>query len=52
MMGSTNVENISSRRNSFGLGLHFCQQNKHTPLKKMIIRTTYKARILHVLNIK
>ena len=38
-----NVENISSRRNSFGLGPHFCQQNKHIPLKKMIIRTTCKA---------
>ena len=43
MMWSTNVENISSRRNSFGLGPHFCQQNKHIPLKKMIIRTTWKA---------
>ena len=43
MMWSTNVENILSRRNSFGLGPHFCQQNKHIPLKKMIIRTTCKA---------
>ena len=43
MMWSTNVENISSRRNSFGLGPHFFQQNKHIPLKKMIIRTTCKA---------
>ena len=42
-MWSTNVENISSRRNSFGLGPHFCQQNKHIPLKKMIIRTTCKV---------
>ena len=29
--------------NSFGLGPHFCQQNKHIPLKKMIIWTTCKA---------
>ena len=43
MMLSTNVANISSRRNSFGLSPHFCQQNKHIPLKKMIIRTTCKA---------
>ena len=43
MMRSTNVENISSRTNSFGVGPHFCQQNKHIPLKKMIIRTTCKA---------
>ena len=43
MMWSTNVENISSRRNSFGLGPYFCQQNKHIPLKKIIIRTTCKA---------
>ena len=43
IMWSTNVENISSRRNSFGLGPHFCQQNKHIPLKKMIIRTTCKV---------
>ena len=42
MMWSTNVENISSRRNSFGLGPHFCQQNKHISLKKMIIRNTCK----------
>ena len=28
-----NVENISSRRNSLGLGPHICQQNKHIPLK-------------------
>ena len=34
MTWSTNVENISSRRNSFGLGSHFWQQNKHIPLKK------------------
>ena len=38
-----NVKNISSRRNSFGLGPHFCQQNKHISLKKMIIWTTCKA---------
>ena len=43
MMWSTNVKNISSRRNSFGLGPHLCQQNKHIPLKKMITRTTCKA---------
>ena len=43
MMWSTNFENISSRRNSFGLGPHFCQQNKHILLKKMVIRTTGKA---------
>ena len=43
MIWCTNVENIWSRRNSFGLGPHFCQQNKHIPLKKMIIRTTCKA---------
>ena len=43
MMWSTNVENISRRRNSFGLDPHFCQQNKHIPLKKVIIRTTCKA---------
>ena len=43
MLGSTNVENISSRRNSFGLDLRFCQQNKHILLKKMILRTTCKA---------
>ena len=42
-MWSTNVENISSRRNNFGLGPHFCQQNKHIPLKQIIIRTTCKA---------
>ena len=33
-MWSTNVENISSQRNSFGLSPHFSQQNKHIPLKK------------------
>ena len=43
MMRSTNVEYMSGRRNSFGLGLHFCQQNKLIPLKKIIIRTTCKA---------
>ena len=43
MMSSTNVENISSRKNSFVLGPHFCPQNKHIPHKKMIIRTTCKA---------
>ena len=53
MMWSTNVENISSQRNSFGLGPQFCQQNKHIPLKKMIIRTTCKAvdcflKVVHV----
>ena len=42
-MIDTNVENILSRINSFGLGPHFCQQNKHILLKKMIIRTTCKA---------
>ena len=36
-------KNISSRRNSFGLSLHFRRQNKQIPLKKMIIRTTCKA---------
>ena len=40
IMWSTEVENISSRGNSFGLGAHFCQQNKHILLKKMIIRIT------------
>ena len=30
-----NVENISSRRNRFGLGPHFCQQNEHISIKKM-----------------
>ena len=29
-----NIENISSRRNSFGLGPHFCQQNEHVRLKR------------------
>ena len=43
MMWSTNVENMLSLRNSFGVGPHFCQQNKHISLKKMIIRTTCKA---------
>ena len=43
MTWSTQVENISSRGNSFGLGPHFCQQNKPVQLKKMIIRTTCKA---------
>ena len=56
MMRSTNVENISSRRNSFGLGPHFCQQNKHIPLKKMIMKPRAKlsivSRILRVLNIQ
>ena len=37
------TSNMSGRRNSFGLGLHFCQQNKLIPLKKIIIRTTCKA---------
>ena len=32
---SLNVENISSRRNNFGLGPHFCQQNEHLSVKKM-----------------
>ena len=41
MKWSTNVE--KSRRNSFGPGSHFCQQNKHIPLKRMILRTTCKA---------
>ena len=35
-----NVENISSRRNSFGLGPNFCQQNEHMSIKKMK-RTDY-----------
>ena len=56
MMWSTNVENISSRGNSFGLGPHFCQQNKHIPLKKMTIWTHAKlsivSRKLRVLNIQ
>ena len=43
VMWSTNVENILSRWNSFGLGPHCCQQNKHIPLKNMIIWTTCKA---------
>ena len=30
-----NVENISSRRNSFGLGPHFCEQNEHISVKTM-----------------
>ena len=34
---------MSSRKNSFGLGPHFSQQNKHIPLKKMILRTKSKA---------
>ena len=42
-MWFTNVENISIRSNSFGFGPHFCQQIKHTPLEKMMIRTTCKA---------
>ena len=29
-----NVENISSRKKSFGLGSHFCQQNEHISVKK------------------
>ena len=33
MMWSTNVENISSQRNSFGLSPQFFQQNKHTAEK-------------------
>ena len=40
---STSVENFSSWRNSFGPGPHFCQQNKHIPLEKMITWTTCKA---------
>ena len=40
---STSVENLSSWRNSFGPGPHFCQQNKHIPLEKMITWTTCKA---------
>ena len=54
MMWSTNVENISSQRNSFGLSPQFCQQNKHISLKKMIIRTTCKAVdcFLKVVNVK
>ena len=51
-----NVENISSRRNSFGLGPHFWQQNEHMSVKK---DETYGphgkllivSRILCVLNI-
>ena len=42
-MWSTNFEKISSRRNRFGLGPYFCEQIKHIPLKKVIIRTTCKA---------
>ena len=30
-----NVENISSRRNSFGLGPHFCQRNENILIKTM-----------------
>ena len=30
-----NVENISSRKKSSGLGSHFCQQNEHISVKKM-----------------
>ena len=30
-----NVENISSRRNSFGPSPHFCQQNEHISVKVM-----------------
>ena len=41
-----NVENISSRRNSFGLGLHFCQQNKHISVKK--ICETYRPRACQI----
>ena len=29
-----NVENISRRKKSFGLGSHFCQQNEHISVKK------------------
>ena len=43
LLWSTDFENISSWRNDFGLVPHFCQQNKHIPLKKMIRRTTCKA---------
>ena len=38
-----NVENISSRRNSFGIGPHFCQQNEHISVKKMKRTDTCKA---------
>ena len=30
-----NLENISSRRNSFGLGSHISHQNEHISVKKM-----------------
>ena len=30
-----NVESISSRRNSFGLGPHFCQRNENILIKTM-----------------
>ena len=49
-------KNISSRRNSFGLSLHFRRQNKQIPLKKMIIRPRAKlsivSRMLRVSNIQ
>ena len=49
-MWSTNVENISSRRNSCGLGPHCFQQNKHIPLRKIIIRTTCKYAACKIFN--
>ena len=49
-------KNIPSRRNSFGLSLHFRQQKKQIPLKKMIIRPRAKlsivSRMLRVSNIQ
>ena len=35
MMWSTNVENVSSRRNRFGIGPHFRPQNEHISVKKV-----------------
>ena len=49
-MWSTNVENISSRRNSCGLGPHCFQQNKHIPLRKIIIRTTCEYAACKIFN--
>ena len=55
-----NVENVSSRRNSFGLGSHFCQQNKLISVKKIkridsfapSAKLSIVSRILRVLNIR
>ena len=47
------VENISSRRNSFGLGSHFFQQNEHISVKKMKrVKLSMVSRILRMLNIR